>query len=106
MRPAEASVFGESGLNSHNNIDLPRDAVSLLVVLWALIVLPKRERQAARAANAQGDDQNDMFGKDRPLPTAASVQFSRAASSGSTKRASGVRESPASGTSTAACTDQ
>ena len=43
------------------------------MVLWSLIVLPKRERQAARAANAQGDDQNDMFGKDRPLPTAASV---------------------------------
>lgn len=73
LRPAEATVFGEAGLNSHNNIDLPRDAVSLLVVLWALIVLPKRERQAARAANQNGDDQNDMFGKDRPMPTAASV---------------------------------
>jgi hypothetical protein len=66
-------VFGEAGLNSHNNIDLPRDAVSLLVVLWSLIVLPKRERQAARAANQNGDEQNDMFGKERPLPTAASV---------------------------------
>jgi hypothetical protein len=73
LRPAEATVFGEAGLNSHNNIDLPRDAVSLLVVLWSLIVLPKRERQAARAANQNGDEQNDMFGKDRPLPTAASV---------------------------------
>jgi len=73
LRQAESTVFGEAGLNSHNNIDLPRDAVSLLVVLWALIVLPKRERQAARAANQHGDDQNDMFGKDRPVPTAASV---------------------------------
>ena len=73
LRPAEASVFGEAGLNSHNNIDLPRDAVSLLVVLWALIVLPKRERQQARATQADGEHQNDMFGKDRPLPTAASV---------------------------------
>lgn len=73
LRPAEATVFGEAGLNSHNNIDLPRDAVSLLVVLWSLIVLPKRERQAARAANKNGDEQNDMFGKDRPMPTAASV---------------------------------
>lgn len=73
LRPAEASVFGEAGLNSHNNIDLPRDAVSLLVVLWALIVLPKRERQQARAASADGEQQNDMFGKERPLPTAASV---------------------------------
>jgi hypothetical protein len=73
LRPAEASVFGETGLNSHNNIDLPRDAVSLLVVLWALIVLPKRERQAARANQPEGSLQNDMFGKDKPLPTAASV---------------------------------
>lgn len=74
LRPAETSVFGEAGLNSHNNIDLPRDAVSLLVVLWALIILPKRERQAARAAQADGgNNQNDMFGKDKPVPTAASV---------------------------------
>lgn len=72
LRQAESSVFGEAGLNSHNNIDLPRDAVSLLVVLWALIVLPKRERQAARA-NAAKEGQNDMFPTDRPLPTAASV---------------------------------
>jgi hypothetical protein len=73
LRGAEGAVFGETGLNGHNNIELPRDAVSLLVVLWALIVLPKRERQAARAAHPHGDAQNDMFGKDRPLPTAASV---------------------------------
>lgn len=73
LRPAETAVFGEAGLNSHNNIDLPRDAVSLLVLLWALIILPKRERQQARAASANGDDQNDMFGRDRPVPTAASV---------------------------------
>ena len=73
LRPAEGAVFGEAGLNSHNNIDLPRDAVSLLVVLWSLIVLPKRERQAARAASLEGDGQNEMFHTDRPLPTAASV---------------------------------
>lgn len=73
LRQAESSVFGEAGLNSHNNIDLPRDAISLLVVLWALIILPKRERQAARANKAEGDDQNDMFGKDKPMPSAASV---------------------------------
>src|SRR5574343_921387 len=73
LRPAENAVFGEARLNSHNNIDLPRDAVSLLVVLWALIVLPKRERQAARAASAEADEQNDMFPSERPMPNAASV---------------------------------
>jgi hypothetical protein len=66
LRPAESAVFGEAGLNSHNNIDLPRDAVSLLVVLWALIILPKRERQVNR--QKLGDDgQGDMFSKDAPV---------------------------------------
>ena len=73
VRGAENAVFGEAGLNSHNNIDLPRDAVSLLVVLWALIVLPKRERQAARAASAETSGQDEMFHADRPMPSAASV---------------------------------
>jgi hypothetical protein len=73
LRDAEGSIFGEASLNSHNNVDLPRDAVSLLVVLWSLIVLPKRERQAARAASAESDGQNEMFHTDRPLPSASSV---------------------------------
>jgi hypothetical protein len=73
LRPAESAVFGEAGLDSHNNIDLPRDAVSLLVVLWSLIVLPKRERQAARATRLESDGQDEMFNTARPLPTAASV---------------------------------
>jgi hypothetical protein len=45
----------------------------LLVVLWSLIVLPKRERQAARAATAEGEDQGEMFRSERPMPSAASV---------------------------------
>lgn len=72
-REAESAVFGESGLGANNNVELPRDAVSLLVVLWSLIVLPKRERQAARAASADGEDQAEMFGGERPMPSAASV---------------------------------
>jgi hypothetical protein len=73
QRGAESAVFGEGGLDGSNNIELPRDAVSLLVVLWSLIVLPKRERQAARAATAESDSQGEMFRGDKPLPTAASV---------------------------------
>lgn len=73
MRGAESAVFGEGGLDGSNNIGLPRDAVSLLVVLWSLIVLPKRERQAARAAAAEIDGQGEMFRADKPLPTAAAV---------------------------------
>lgn len=73
LRGAESAVFGESGLDANNNIELPRDAVSLLVVLWSLIILPKRERQAARATDAQGDGQDEMFRTERPMPSASSA---------------------------------
>ncbi|MCH7345161.1 DUF4194 domain-containing protein [Pelomonas sp. CA6] len=70
LRPAEVAVFGETGLAANNNLDLPRDGVALLVVLWALIVLPKRQRQLTRSEEAEG--QGEMFATDKPLPSAAS----------------------------------
>jgi hypothetical protein len=73
QRGAESAVFGEHGLNASNNLELPRDAVALLIVLWALIVLPKRERQAARASEPEGETQIEMFGATKALPTARSV---------------------------------
>lgn len=66
-----ATVLGEAGLNANNNLDLPRDAVALLVVVWALIVLPKRERQASRVE--PDAPQDDMFAGSKPLPSARSV---------------------------------
>lgn len=72
LRPAESAVFGETGLAANNNLELPRDGVSLLIVLWSLIVLPKRQRQLARSEDA-GDNQGEMFAAAKPLPTAASV---------------------------------
>lgn len=73
LRGAEGAVFGEGGLDGSNNIDLPRDGVSLLVVLWSLIILPKRERQAARAATAEAAGQGEMFRSAKPMPSAAAV---------------------------------
>lgn len=72
LRPAESAVFGETGLAANNNLDLPRDGVALLIVLWSLIVLPKRQRQIARA-DAKEEGQGEMFSTDKPLPLAASV---------------------------------
>jgi len=72
LRPAETAVFGESGLAANNNLELPRDGVSLLVVLWSLIVLPKRQRQLNRA-DAEGDHQGEMFAADKPVPSGTSV---------------------------------
>lgn len=73
LRGAEHAVFGEQGLNASNNLELPRDGVALLVVLWALIVLPKRERQSARAAADDGDQQAEMWAASKPLPSARSA---------------------------------
>lgn len=67
-REVEPKVFGARDVWQNNNFGLARDGVALLVVLWALIILPKRERQEAHQHAEQ--DQNDMFGKDKPLPRA------------------------------------
>ena len=64
---AQLSVLGESGLNTNNNIELPRDAQALLVVLWALIILPKRERQLSRDATTD-EGQSDLFGNAQAAP--------------------------------------
>lgn len=68
---SQSMVLGEAGLNGNNNLDLSRDAVALLVVVWALIVLPKRERQTSRVE--PDTDQNEMFSGSKPLPSARSV---------------------------------
>jgi hypothetical protein len=67
-RDVEPKVFGAREVWQNNNFGLARDGVALLVVLWAQIVLPKRERQEAHQKAAQ--DQDDMFGKEKPLPRA------------------------------------
>ena len=73
LLPAAAgAVLGEAGANANNNLDLPRDAQALLVVLWALIVLPKRERQTSRTLDADAG-QDDLFPGAKPLPSARSA---------------------------------
>lgn len=67
---AQNGVMGESGLDANNNLELPRDAQALLIVLWALIVLPKRERQTSRVQEADAG-QNDFFPGAKPLPQAS-----------------------------------
>ncbi|QKJ66688.1 hypothetical protein HQN60_08205 [Deefgea piscis] len=62
----EEWVFGEGDAWLSNNMGLPRDGIALLVVVWALIILPKRERQIARVAIGS-EDQSDMFGAEKPI---------------------------------------
>lgn len=59
-------VFGAGREYAASNMGLTRDQLALLMVIWALIVLPKRERQINR--QKLGDDgQGDMFGREAPL---------------------------------------
>jgi hypothetical protein len=67
-RAIEPKIFGARDTWQNNNFGLARDGVALLVVLWALIILPKRERQETHQ-HAE-DDQNDMFGTEKPVPRA------------------------------------
>jgi hypothetical protein len=67
-RAIEPKIFGARDIWQNNNFGLARDGVALLVVLWALIILPKRERQETH--QQAEDDQNDMFGKEKPVPRA------------------------------------
>ncbi|MDQ7990945.1 MAG: hypothetical protein REI09_15045 [Candidatus Dactylopiibacterium sp.] len=59
------AVFGGRDYQA-STMGLTRDEIALLVVLWALIILPKRERQLGRRS-LDDDGQNDMFGQDKPI---------------------------------------
>ena len=67
LREVEASVFGRKDQWQSNNAGITRDCAALLIVLWALIILPKRERQIGRRAK-ESADQHDMFGAEKPIP--------------------------------------
>jgi hypothetical protein len=65
-RTAESAVFETEKDWQASNVGLSRDAVALLVLLWALIILPKRERQISRdSLESQG--QSELFGSSRPV---------------------------------------
>lgn len=68
QRDVEPKIFGAKENWQNNNFGLARDGVALLVVLWAQIILPKRERQEAHQHVEHTQD--DMFGREKPLPRA------------------------------------
>ena len=68
-RECESAVFEQNDTWQASNIGLPKDAVALLVILWALIILPKRERQLTGEA-AQGDTQSELFESVKLTPAA------------------------------------
>lgn len=69
----EEAVFGRSEAWLATNFGLPRDGVALLTVLWALIILPKRERQIKRFEQDGDAPQTDMFAEDKPITRGTDV---------------------------------
>lgn len=59
------AVFGGRDYQA-STMGLTRDEIALLIVIWALIILPKRERQLGRRS-LEDDGQNDMFGQEKPI---------------------------------------
>ena len=72
---AEEPVLARNGQWLSSNLGLARDCVALLVVLWALLILPKRERQVLRRDNTE-TQQNDMFRLEKSIPTGGDVEGS------------------------------
>lgn len=69
----EHDVFGGAKAWAASNLHLDRDALALLVVLWALLVLPKRQRQIARQENERQQEQEQMFADLKPVPVGAEL---------------------------------
>ncbi len=68
-RECESAVFEQNDAWQASNLGLPKDAVALLVILWALIILPKRERQMS-GEGLQADAQSEMFETVKLTPAA------------------------------------
>lgn len=69
----EQSVLGEQESWMSNTMNLDRSAIALLMVLWALIILPKRQRQIERREVVENEEQEEMFADTKPLETGRSV---------------------------------
>ncbi|MBJ6725000.1 hypothetical protein [Geomesophilobacter sediminis] len=68
-RDMEQGVLGEQETWMSNTMNLDRTAIALLMVLWSLIILPKRQRQVERKELGEAQDQSEMFALEKPLET-------------------------------------
>jgi hypothetical protein len=69
----ETDVFGGGRAWAASNLQLDRDAMALLVVIWAQLILPKRQRQLDRQENDRAQDQSQMFAELKPVPVGAEI---------------------------------
>lgn len=69
----ESAVFAGPKAWAASNLGLDRDAIALLVVLWALLILPKRQRQITRVDADRDQDQGQIFAELKPVPVGGEV---------------------------------
>ncbi len=74
-REMEQPVLGENEVWKSNTLGLDRSALALLVVIWALIILPKRQRQIERKELKDDPGQSEMFAEEKPLVTGPGVSL-------------------------------
>lgn len=72
-RDMEQPVMGDRDEWLSNTMNLDRGTIALLVVLWALIILPKRQRQIERRELGDYQAQTELFADEKPLETGRSV---------------------------------
>lgn len=72
-RDMEQPVMGDREEWLSNTMNLDRGTIALLVVLWALIILPKRQRQIERREVGDNQGQSELFADEKPLETGRSV---------------------------------
>lgn len=72
-RDMEQPVMGDREEWLSNTMSLDRGTIALLVVLWALIVLPKRQRQIERREVGDNQGQSELFADEKPLETGRNV---------------------------------
>lgn len=72
-REMEQPVLGEQEEWLSNTMNIDRGAIALLMVLWALIILPKRQRQIERKELGEAQEQAEMFANEKKLETGRSV---------------------------------
>lgn len=75
----EQSVFdnGSDG-NQTTNINLSRGAISLLAIVWAKLILPKRQMQIERKTS-ESDDQMSLLKERKPIPKEELVRLEESA---------------------------
>jgi len=58
---ATQAVMGRDTSYISNTFGLRQDAMALLVILWALLIIPKRQKQLNASAESEEDEQMDFF---------------------------------------------